>query len=112
MAKKDKAQVEESGVINEALSSANLGSDKAPAVQPKKAKTNKKNSDKPSFGTRFKNFFKGIFSELKKVSWPTGKKVFAQFGTVCLVVVIFVLIVMGFDSLCSWLLSLLVGGAA
>ena len=103
---------EESSVINQPLNNAELGSDNAnlPATQPKKGKNGKKNDNKVGFGTRVKNFFKGIVSELKKVSWPTAGKVFAQFGTVCFVVLIFVLIIMGFDSLCSWLLKLLVGG--
>lgn len=113
MSKKNKT-VEESGVINQALNNAELGNDNAnvPAAQPKKGKGGKKNADKPSVGTRIKNFFKGTVSELKKVSWPTAAKVFAQFGTVCLVVLIFILIIMGFDSLCAWLLELLVGGIA
>lgn len=114
MSKKN-TNVEESGVINQALNNAELGSDNnanLPATQPKKGKGAKKNEDKVGFGTRVKNFFKGIVSELKKVTWPTAGKVFAQFGTVCFVVLIFVLIIMGFDSLCSWLLKLLVGGAA
>ncbi len=113
MSKKNNT-VEESGVINQAIGNAELGNENAnlPATQPKKGKNGKKNDGKVGFGTRVKNFFKGIVSELKKVSWPTAGKVFAQFGTVCLVVLIFVLIIMGFDSLCSWLLKLLVGGAA
>lgn len=113
MSKKNNT-VEESGVINEALNNAELGESSAnvPATQPKKGKGGKKNDDKVGFGTRVKNFFKGIVSELKKVTWPTAGKVFAQFGTVCFVVLIFVLIIMGFDSLCSWLLKLLVGSAA
>ncbi len=111
---KKKSSVEETGVINEALNNAELGenSSNVPATQPKKGKSGKKNDDKTGFGTRVKNFFKGIVSELKKVTWPTAGKVFAQFGTVCFVVLVFVLIIMGFDSLCSWLLRLLVGGAA
>lgn len=112
MSKKNNT-VEESGVINQPLNNAELGSDNAnlPATQPKKGKVGKKGGEnKVGFGTRVKNFFKGIVSELKKVTWPTAGKVFAQFGTVCFVVLIFVLIIMGFDSLCSWLLKLLVGG--
>ncbi len=114
MSKKNK-NVEESAVINDALNNAELGDNNAanlPATQPKKGKNAKKNDGKIGFGTRVKNFFKGIGSELKKVSWPTAGKVFAQFGTVCFVVLIFVLIIMGFDSLCAWLLELLVGSAA
>lgn len=111
MSKKVKTQVEETSVINDALGNAELGKN-APAPAKKDNKGDKKASNKPGFGTRVKNFFKGIFSELKKVNWPTAKKVFTQFGTVCFVVLIFVLIIMGFDSLCSWLLKLLVGGVA
>lgn len=109
MSKKNNS-VEETGVINQALNNAELGDNtKVPATQPKKGKGGKKNEDKVGFGTKVKNFFKGIVSELKKVTWPTAGKVFAQFGTVCFVVLIFVLIIMGFDYLCGWLLKLLIG---
>ena len=74
-----------------------------------KAKTAAK---KPNIFVRMGRKIKEVFSELKKVNWPTAKKVFAQLGTVLVVVLIFVLIVMGFDSLCAWLLELLVGGGA
>ena len=74
-----------------------------------KAKTAVK---KPNIFVRMGRKIKEVFSELKKVNWPTAKKVFAQLGTVLVVVLIFVLIVMGFDSLCAWLLELLVGGGA
>ena len=87
MSKKNK-NVEETGVINAPLNNAELNGDNnanLPAAQPKKGKGAKKNEDKVGFGTRVKNFFKGIVSELKKVSWPTAGKVFAQFGTVCFV---------------------------
>lgn len=104
-------RVEDGGdvVINKPLGDAQLDSG---ASSGKPSKPQKKKSDKPSIGSRIKTFFKEIFSELKKVNWPTAKKVFAQLGTVLVVVLIFVLIVMGFDSLCAWLLELLVGGGA
>ncbi len=51
---------------------------------------------------------KEIFSELKKVNWPTFKKTCKQTGTVLIVVVVFMLVVLGFDSLLSWLMSLVV----
>ena len=108
MAKND--QVEGGEVINKPLGDAQL--DNKDATSGKPSKPQKKKSDKPSVGARIKDFFKGIFSVLKKVNWPTAKKVFAQLGTVLVVVLIFVLIVMGFDSLCAWLLELLVGGGA
>ncbi len=52
---------------------------------------------------------KEIFSELKKVNWPTFKKTCKQTGTVLAVVAVFMLVVLGIDSLLSWLMSLLVG---
>ena len=43
---------------------------------PKKAKkTVKKNSDKPNIFKRMWKGIKGIFSELKKVTWTKGKEV-------------------------------------
>ena len=51
---------------------------------------------------------KEIISELKKVNWPTFAKVMAETGIVLAVVVFFLLIVFGFDSLLAWLFTLLV----
>ena len=51
---------------------------------------------------------KEIISELKKVSWPTFAKVMAETGIVLAVVVFFLLIILGFDSLLAWLFTLLV----
>lgn len=52
---------------------------------------------------------KEMFSELKKVNWPTLKVTLASLGTVLVVVLFFLGVVMGTDSLWSWLLKLLVG---
>ena len=51
---------------------------------------------------------KEIISELKKVTWPTFAKVMAETGIVLVVVIFFLLVILGFDSLLSWLFSLLV----
>ena len=51
---------------------------------------------------------KEIVSELKKVSWPTFAKVMAETGIVLVVVLFFLLVILGFDSLLSWLFKLLV----
>ncbi|MBO4472592.1 MAG: preprotein translocase subunit SecE [Clostridia bacterium] len=51
---------------------------------------------------------KEIVSELKKVTWPTFGKVMAETGIVLVVVLFFLLVILGFDSLLSWLFSLLV----
>ncbi len=110
MAKNKQVDNGEDVIINKSLGDAQLDNKEQASQKP--SKNQKKKSDKPSIWSRIKTFFKEIFSELKKVNWPTAKKVFAQLGTVLVVVVIFVLLVMGFDSLCAWLLELLVGGGA
>ncbi len=75
---------------------------------------NKKGKKGQKTDNKFVAFFKGIgrkfkemFSELKKVTWPTWKVVLASLGTVLVVVLVFLLITIGFDSLCAWLLKLL-----
>ena len=69
-----------------------------------------KNSDtkKPNIFKRMWKGIKEIISELKKVSWPTFAKVMAETGIVLAVVVFFLLIILGFDSLLAWLFTLLV----
>ena len=87
--------------------SAEEGKGNAPAPEGKKNK-NKKKSDKPNIFVRIGRFFKEMFSELKKVSWPDAKKVFTQLGVVLLVVVIFLVIITAFDLGAAELLTLLV----
>lgn len=110
MAKKNKLNSGEQLVANEALGNASLSDSKtaAPVSAPKNTKKSKKKSDKPNIFKRIGKFFKEMFSELKKVSWPGPKKVFAQLGTVLLVVVIFMVIVVGIDVGVGALLRLLV----
>ena len=67
----------------------------------KKIKTKAKN-DKPK-----RNRFKEIISELKKVNWPSFGKACKQTGSVLVVVGVFMLAVLGIDSLVAWILSLI-----
>lgn len=61
-----------------------------PTNTPKKAKkTVKKNQDKPNIFKRMWKGLKGIFSELKKVTWTKGKEVGSNTAVVLVVVVIF-----------------------
>ena len=72
-------------------------------VEQKKAKAkNKKKVEKVK-----RNRGKEIVSELKKVNWPTFKKTCKQTGTVLAVVSVFMLAVLGIDSLVAWVLSLI-----
>lgn len=50
---------------------------------------------------------KETVSELKKVSWPSFGKTMKQTGMVISVVLLFMLVVLGIDSLLTWLLSLI-----
>ena len=63
---------------------------------------------KPNLFKRMGKGIKEIVSELKKVSWPTLGKVMAETGIVLAVVVFFLLVILGFDSLLTWLFGLLV----
>lgn len=55
-------------------------------------------------------WFKELFSELKKVTWPTFPQVVKQTGIVLLVTLIFLLVLMGMDALLGYLYKLLVTG--
>lgn len=71
---------------------------KQPTKKPKNA------APKKSLGKMAKE----TISELKKVSWPTFPKVVKQTGVVIVVVFVFALVLLGFDTLFSFLYNLLV----
>ncbi|MEG1519736.1 MAG: preprotein translocase subunit SecE [Clostridia bacterium] len=70
---------------------------------PAKKSSKKVVKNKKSFGRKIKE----IFSELKKVSWPTFSKVVKQTGVVLVVVVCFLVIIGVADVGLSALLGLL-----
>ena len=78
-------------------------------VREKDTKKQKKVKAKKTKGQREpkRNRFKETMSELKKVSWPSFGKTMKQTGMVISVVLIFMLVTLGFDSLLSWLLKLI-----
>ena len=57
---------------------------------------------------RIATWLRELRSELKKISWPTFKKVLKQLGVVFAVVVFFLVVIFAFDALFAWLLGLLV----
>ena len=75
-------------------------------VKQKEVKKDKKRDKKPSIFKRMGEKAKDIFSELKKVSWPTFGKVVKQTGVVLAVVVIFLIVIFAFDAGLLELLSL------
>ena len=64
--------------------------------QQKDVKKTKKNK-KPNFFKRIGAKFKDIFSELKKVNWPSFPKIVKQTGVVLVVVLIFLVVIAAFD---------------
>ena len=70
-------------------------------------KTNK--NKKPNFFKRLGSKIKDIFSELKKVSWPTFAKVLKQTGIVIVVVLLFLVVITAFDAGLLELLNLVTG---
>ncbi len=64
----------------------------------KDVKKAKKKDKKPGFFKRMGSKIKDVFSELKKVSWPTFGKVVKQTGIVLVVVLIFLIVITAFDN--------------
>ncbi len=75
--------------------------------QEKEVKKAKNKDKKPGFFKRLGAKIKDIFSELKKVSWPTFPKVVKQTGVVIVVVVAFLVVITAFDFGLYELLKLL-----
>ena len=51
--------------------------------------------------------FKEVFSELKRVTWPSFTTVLKTTGVVLVIILIFLVVVTGVDTLFAWLLSLI-----
>ena len=73
-------------------------------------KKNKKKSGKPGFFKRMGSKIKDVFSELKKVSWPSFGKVLKQTGVVIVVVRLFLVVITAFDSGVTELMRLFING--
>ena len=65
--------------------------------EQKEVKKTKKKDGKPGFFKRIGAKIKDVFSELKKVSWPTFAKVVKQTGVVIMVVLAFLVVIAAFD---------------
>ena len=69
----------------------------------------KKSVDFKAIGAKVKKFFKDFKGEWKKVTWPSGKTVLNHSMVVIVVVLVFGLIIFGFDSGLSAIIDGLVG---
>ncbi len=72
--------------------------------------TSKSKNTKPSWFRRVGAKFKETFSELKRVTWPKFGTVLKTTGVVLVIVIAFLIIVTGVDSLLGWLLELISQG--
>ena len=65
---------------------------------PAKADAKKKpSSDKPGFFARIGNWFKGLKSEFKKITWASRKTTFKNFGIVLTIVIISAVVISVID---------------
>lgn len=61
---------------------------------------------KPNVFVRIANYFKDVKAEMKKVVWPTLKKVKKNTVTVLIYVLIVGVVICGLDLLFTWLMQL------
>ncbi len=103
----DKNLVEETVEMEETetteVAEETVAIDKKVAKAEKKQKTAKVKVNREPRKSKFKE----VFAELKKVNWPSFGKTMKQTGMVLSIVLIFGVVVLGFDTLISWLLGLL-----
>ena len=74
------------------------------------ANATKSKNKKPNWFRRVGAKFKETFSELKRVTWPKFGTVLKTTGVVLVIVIAFLIIVTGVDSLLGWLLELISQG--
>ena len=94
-----------------------VASNEGKSVKNQKSPKNGKmaNAKKVNFGAKIAKFFREIISELKKVDWPKLNRtknnpgVWANTGTVVIVVLFFLVIITAFDLGLLSLFKLLVG---
>lgn len=61
---------------------------------------------KPKFFARIANYFKDVKAEMKKVVWPSLKKIKQNTITVLVYVLVVGVVICGLDWLFTWLMSL------
>ena len=76
-------------------------------VKAKDVAKDKKKKDKVKKPNKMAKALKDTGNELKKVTWPGFKQVAKQTGIVLAFVVVFAVVIFGFERLCFWLTGLL-----
>ena len=72
---------------------ANNKENTAKANKESKGKAVKKGNEKPGFFKRIANWFKGLKSEFKKITWANRKSTFKNFGIVLTIVILSALVI-------------------
>lgn len=107
MPTKENAEVEKSNEVLTEVSKKELKS-KAKTEKSAKASKQTKTQKKAKQEKQKRSRVKETISELKKVSWPSFGKACKQTGTVLAVVAVFMLVILGIDSLLTWIINLIV----
>ena len=76
-------------------------------VEVKAKDLKKKKKEKAKKPSKIAKSLKDTGNELKKINWPTFKEVVKQTSIVLVVVLVFGLVLFGFERLCSWLTGFL-----
>ena len=99
---------------NKALDNGGFISKGNPEARKEDKKPVKKinKNKKPNIFKRIGAKIKDIFSELKKVSWPTFGKILKETGIVIAVVLVFLVVITAFDVGLEALLTLITGNTA
>lgn len=63
---------------------------------------------KPNVFKRIGKFFTDLFSEMKKIVWPSKKQTWNNTVAVLVIVLVAAVLVVGLDLLFGWLLGLIV----
>ncbi len=77
-------------------------------VKAKDATKDKKKKEKVKKPNKVAKALKNTGNELKKVTWPGFKQVVKQTGIVLAFVLVFAVVIFGFERLCAWLTGLLI----
>ena len=107
MPTKENAEIEKSNEVLTEVSKKDMKKQAKANEQAKASKQSKQNKKKAKNDKPKRNRVKETISELKKVSWPSFKQTCKQTGTVLVVVAVFMHVVLGIDSLLTWIISLI-----
>ena len=81
---------------------------KKPVLKADAKKATPVKKDTENVITRVKTYVRGVYSELKKVHWPTRREVLIYTGVVVVAVIIVAFLIWVFDSFMSRMLQLII----